>query len=119
MNPYIDYYVNQSGSGIRGFSGIRYQRGSGWFSRLFSSAILPALKYLGKQSMKTGLNVAEDVLEGKNFKKAIKARTIETGKETAQKGIQKGKDYLQRGRGKRRKKATTKCSYKKAKLSLF
>jgi len=45
-NPYINYYVNQAGSGIGGFQGVRFQRGQGWFGNLFKNAILPLLNIL-------------------------------------------------------------------------
>ena len=116
MNPYIDYYVNQAGSGLRGFSGTRYQRGYGWFSRLFSSAILPALKFLGKKSLSAGINVADDVLAGKNVKESLKTRAIEGGKETAKAAIDRGNKFLQTGKGKRSK---NKKRCKRQKISFF
>ena len=108
MNPYTDYYVNQAGSGLRGFSGARYQRGHGWFSRIFSSTLLPALKFLGKKGLETGIGVADDVLAGKNLKESVKRRAVESGKELARKGLDRGKTYLQTGKGTCRKKSKKK-----------
>lgn len=41
MNNLEEFYINQAGSGITGFSGVRYQRGSGFFGRLMKGAIMP------------------------------------------------------------------------------
>jgi len=102
MNPYDEYYNFQAGSGIRGFSGSRYQRGSGWFSRLFSSSILPAFKWLGKKAVDTGLNIADDVLEGKNLKESAKKRALEAGRQTASTAIKRARTFRQTGKGRGR-----------------
>jgi len=83
MNPYIAYYRNQGGSGLTGFEGVRYQRGSGFFSRLASRTLLPLLKFLGKRVLSGGVNLASDVLAGQNFKDSVKQRLRETGKNVA------------------------------------
>jgi len=64
--------VNQSGHGMLGFQGTRYQRGAGignFFGGLLRS-ILPMVKSagkaIGKQALHTGLNVASDALSGRN-----------------------------------------------------
>ncbi len=44
MNPYTRYYVNQVGTGLPGFSGVRIQKGHGWFGRLWSNTMLPFMK---------------------------------------------------------------------------
>jgi hypothetical protein len=64
MNPYTTYYVNQVGSGLPGFQGIRYQRGHGFFGRLFSNTILPFVKQLlpgiGKRALPSVAGLAQD-----------------------------------------------------------
>ena len=35
INPYIQIYNNQVGSGLAAYQGVRYQRGHGFFGRLF------------------------------------------------------------------------------------
>lgn len=104
MNPYINYYVNQAGSGIAGFAGTRDERGRGFFGKLFSSTILPILKYFDKSALTTGVNVAEDVLEGKNIKEVIKSKAIESGKNITRDAIERSPSYIQKGSGKRKRK---------------
>jgi hypothetical protein len=91
MNPYTNLYVNQAGSGIAGFSGVRYQRGHGFFGRLFSSAILPALKFLGRHALSTGINVAEDFVDGRNLKESAQARFKEGSKVLARDVIERAR----------------------------
>lgn len=102
-NPYIDYYAKQAGSGLPSFVGVRYQRGSGFWGTLFSRAILPAVKFLGKQALSTGVNVASDMIEGEKFKDSIKKRAKQSGEDIAHKGIDQAKVFLQTGKGRKRK----------------
>ena len=53
MNPLIEYYTNQAGTGITPFSGVRYQKGAGFFGRLVTKTILPLLRMLGKKCLKS------------------------------------------------------------------
>lgn len=103
MNPYISYYQNQAGSGIAGFSGVRYQRGHGFFGKLFSGGVLPLLRYLGRQALSTGAEVAGDVLDGRNFKQAAATRLGQTGRHIIGDAITKTREYAQRGSGLKRK----------------
>lgn len=118
MNPYNEYYMNQAGSGLTGFSGTRYQRGHGFFGKLFSGALLPALKFLGRQALNTGVNVGQDFLEGKNFKQSMKERAIESGKVSANAAINRAKKFAQTGKGRKRKRVTKKTKAKRIK-SIF
>lgn len=101
-----DYYLSQAGSGISGFSGIRYQRGSGFFGRLISGGILPIIKkvlpYLGKKAMDVGLDIADDVMGGENFKESAQKRLKGSAKGVAADAIAKMKQM--RGSGIRRRK---------------
>ena len=88
---YEDYYMLQSGSGLPVFQGSRGQRGHGlgsMLSGLFRSAV-PMLKRglatFGKHALKTGLEIAGDVVEGKSFKDSARERIVPTiipGKKT-------------------------------------
>ena len=67
---YEQYYANHSGSGIPVFYGALGQRGhglgsmiSGFFRRAFPF-IFSGAKALGKQALKTGVNIANDVIDG-------------------------------------------------------
>jgi len=113
-NIYIDYYANQAGNGIPGFEGIRYQRGGGFFGKLLSSAIYPLLRFMGRKALKTGVNIAEDVLGGENIKSSAKRRAKDTGIELAETALGKAHSFLtQRGKGVRRKRIMAKRKAKK------
>ena len=80
---YENYYVDQSGSGLPVFVGSRGQRGHGLgsiLSGLFRSA-LPMLRRglatFGKHALKTGLEIANDVVAGDNIKDSARKRVPE------------------------------------------
>ena len=83
---YEDYFLSQSGAGsINVFSGPRYMRGRG-FGRILGGlgrAILPLLKRGGRvllrEGLRTGTQIAGDVLEGKKFTSSLKKRGREAG----------------------------------------
>lgn len=116
---YANYYKQQAGSGISGYQGVRYQRGSGFFGRLFSNAIFPFLKYLGKQALITGSDIANDMIEEKSsFKDAAKKRLSVAAKRVASDAFAEAKSRLQGGSGykrqrTRRKRAVVKKKRKK------
>jgi len=89
---YEDYYTNQNGRGMPIFVGTRYQRGHGLGSilgGLFRRIILPFFKAHGKtiasKAIKTGLQVADDVAQGKSFKESTKRRIPKGIKEVVEK----------------------------------
>jgi len=78
--PYRDYYKRQAGLGssFPVFEGAEFQRGHGLgslFSSLFRSS-LPLLKraglYLGKQAVRTGLDIAQDAVNNRNIGESAK-----------------------------------------------
>ena len=76
---YEEYYSRQNGGEIPVFAGARFQRGHGLGSILggfFRRLVLPFFKANGKQmlanAVKTGMEVADDVLEGKSMKESAK-----------------------------------------------
>ena len=75
---YEEYYLHQTGRGMAAFTGARYQRGHGLGNMLRSLTkfAMPFLKKgakaVGKQAMKTGMNIAQEVMLGQNIKKAAK-----------------------------------------------
>lgn len=101
------YYYNQAGSGIGGFSGLRYQKGNGFFGRLISGTVLPLLKkvlpFLGKTAMETGVNIAKDVSEGKRFKESFKERAKASGKKISDAALLKAEQMMS-GSGIRKRK---------------
>src|SRR6266481_6235127 len=120
MNPYTNYYVNQVGSGLPGFQGIRYQRGHGFFGRLFSNTLLPFFKQLlpaiGKRALPSAIGLAQDVIAGENVGKSTLSRLGEAGKIVADETLDQLKGRLQRGSGRKRKRNTTRISKKRRKV---
>lgn len=100
-NTYINYYLNQAGSGLSAFEGVRYQRGNGFFGRVLSGAILPALRFLGRKALSTGVDVGMDVLDGNNIKESIKKRSKKAAKDVASTASTRAQRYVQTGRGQR------------------
>ncbi len=80
---YEDYYKGQLGNGFPVYHGAAGQRGHGLgsiLSGLFRSAmpmIKRGLAFFGKQALKTGLEVANDVAEGQSFGNAARRRVPE------------------------------------------
>jgi hypothetical protein len=83
---YHDYYRNQAlqrgGFAMPYFAGARYQRGHGLgsiFGSIFRGlkSIFPSvMKTVGRHALTTGVNIANDVLEGKNIKEAAKTHGL-------------------------------------------
>ena len=78
---YEDYYTGQVGGNMPVFRGMRHQRGHGLgnvIGRLFRRVVLPFpkknKKALIRNEMKTGMEVADDVLEGQSLKSSVKNR---------------------------------------------
>ena len=103
-NPYINYYVNQAGSGIGGFQGARFQRGQGFFGNVFKSAILPLLKYFGRKALTTGVDVARDAISGENILDSIKTRGKKTMRNIASDAASRATRFAQTGTGRRGRK---------------
>ena len=90
---YHDYYIHQAGKRYPVFAGRRYQRGHGLgsiFDGLFKAA-MPLLKKgaktLGREVLKTGLDIAGDVVQGRNIKQAAQSRLKSTGQNLFQKAM--------------------------------
>ncbi|GFY40559.1 uncharacterized protein F54H12.2 [Trichonephila inaurata madagascariensis] len=68
-----------------------------WFKRLFRTA-LPFLsrgaKSVGKEALKTGTYIINDLLEGQNLEDAAKHRAKETGRKLAREAIKNADDML-------------------------
>ncbi|GFS98545.1 uncharacterized protein F54H12.2 [Trichonephila clavipes] len=90
-------------------SGSIFSKGygiGGWFKRLFRTA-LPFLtrgaKSVGKEVLKTGTQIVNDLLEGQNLEDAAKHRTKETGRKLAREAIKKADDMLGQGKSIKKK----------------
>ena len=87
---YDDYYAQQVGGALPYFTGSRVQRGHG-FGSLFGGllrTVAPLIKRgalaLGNRALKTGAQIAGDVLSGENMRTAAKRRTKTAGKDLLQ-----------------------------------
>ncbi len=92
---YDQYYINQAGYGLNPvFAGSRMQRGHGLgsiFSGLFKAAtplLKRGAKALGKQALSTGMELANDLLEGKNLKTAAKSRLKSAGSKMMKEAVE-------------------------------
>ena len=87
---YDDYYAQQVGGALPYFAGARVQRGHG-FGSLFGGllrSVAPLIKRgalaLGNRALKTGAQIAGDVLSGENIRTAAKRRTKTAGRDLLQ-----------------------------------
>ncbi len=85
QRSYENYYGSQVGRGMPVFVGAPVQRGHG-LGNLFSGLVRVAMplvksgvKALAKQGMKTGMQIAGDVLGGQKPRKAAKRRAKQAG----------------------------------------
>lgn len=131
QNHYQSYYVNQVGSGLQGFQGVRYQKGHGFFGRILSG-VLPFFRelfpILGKKALTSGVGLAQDILEGQNFKQAASKRLKTAGRDMATETLDKLKSKVQTGSGlrkkrfslvsKKRKRSATKTKKKSVKFNM-
>ncbi|GFT24440.1 uncharacterized transposon-derived protein F54H12.3 [Trichonephila clavipes] len=67
-----------------------------WFKRLFRTALplTRGAKSVGKEVLKTGTQIVNDLLEGQNLEGAAKHRAKETGRKLAREAIKKVDDML-------------------------
>ena len=128
-------YVQSGNGGFPVFRGSRMQRGYGIgsvLSGLFRAAV-PFLrkgaKSLGKEALRTGINVGQDVLNGQNLKKAVRSRAGQSVKKmirnSEQTPVSRSKPRKAPGRrakkglkGKTRGKSVISSRTEKAKRSL-
>jgi len=106
MNPHVNYYLNQVGTGLPGFAGIRYQRGHGFFGRLWSNTLFPALKSLlpaigkiGQHAVPSALGLAQDIISGENVKQSALSRLKEAGRSMGDELGEQIKTRFQAGSG--------------------
>lgn len=105
---YDEYYHHQAGSGLPGFSGYKYQRGSGFFGNIFRNILKPLGIYLGKQALSTGVNIGTDYLAGEDMKTSVRKRGRESAQKIADDGYKKITQKISQagsGRRKRRRKS--------------
>ena len=101
-NPYIKYYSNQIGGGLASFHGVRYQRGHGFFGRIFSgigNILRDILPSVAKKALPSAIGFAQDIIEGQNVGKSAKQRLLDAGKSMAGETLDQFKQKLQKGSG--------------------
>jgi len=108
---YEDYYSHQVGGLMPVFVGSRQQRGHGLGSVLggiFRRFVIPFFKTHGKalatDALKTGVNVAKDVLGRRTLKESVKWRVPEGIKRSAQSLVAQSGSGVRLKRRKRRRK---------------
>ena len=124
---YEEYYSRQNGGEIPVFAGSKFQRGHGLGSILggfFRRLVLPFLKTNGKtmleNAMKTGMDVASDVIDGKSLKSSVKTHVPEGIKRTAKNlKFQSGSGVARAKRTRKRRKHNTFSSRKRRKRDIF
>ena len=118
MSSELVYYQQQAGTGIAFHTGVRFQKGHGFFGRLLQKAIYPLMRILGNTALTTGADIAQDVLDQKDFKESLKARASEAGRKLAKRGIDKVREYAQEGSGRKKYKKTGVLKKKKAERNI-
>lgn len=82
------------------FAGARYQRGHGFFSSMVHRAVLPFLKYLGTQGIKTAVAIGEEAISNPSeFKNIAKRKLQEVGIQAVDDGAKRIKKFVQTGEG--------------------
>ena len=83
---YNEYYTQQVGGALPYFTGSRVQRGHGFWSLLggLLRTVAPLLKRGAFGALKTGAQIAGDVLSGENIRTAAKRRTKTAGRDLLQ-----------------------------------
>lgn len=110
VKDFEDYYVNQAGNGLGYYKGQSSQKGygiGGWFRKLFRSALLfitKGAKSVGKEVLRTGTQIANDLLEGQNIQESAKMRAKETGRKLAKKALNTADEMLGQGKKYKRKR---------------
>lgn len=110
VKEFEDFYLNQAGNGISFYQGQPHQKGygiGGWFKKIFRSAlpfITRGAKTVGKEVLRTGTQIANDVLEGRNVQESTEMRVKETGKTLAKKALKTADGMLGQGKKYKRKR---------------
>ncbi|GBN18930.1 hypothetical protein AVEN_190190-1 [Araneus ventricosus] len=123
QKSFEDYYLQQTGNGLDFYRGTAYQSGYGGVGGLFRSFFRSAIplfksgaKAIGKQILKSGLDVMSDISRGDKPKQAAQRRFKEAGKILTDKAASKVKTMIGSGkRNKKRRRPQKRISIPKAK----
>ena len=108
---YEKYYTNQAGGALPAFHGTRIQRRYelGGILRGMFNWLLPhaktAAKTIGNEALRTGVGVAQDVMQGQDFQSSIKSRAANSVRGLAKRAI--NADLSQTGGGQKAIKRKT------------
>lgn len=129
---YKTYYENQVGNGLSVFRGATTQRGhgiGGFFSGLLKGAmplIKSGAKTIGKELLNTGVNIAKDAIQGKDFKSSARDNFRSAGGNLFSKLTEslsgKSRQPIRKRKAKARTRSTAKTKRRKTnpgKTSLF
>jgi len=97
-NHWNSYYCQQAGNGYAVYIGLKYQRGNGFFGKIFKK-LRPALKYLGKEGLQTLSNIGREIIDGDNLEETAKKHISRTGKRIASTMLDKADEYLSQQKG--------------------
>lgn len=120
-SDFSHHYQQQAGglSDITVFRGQPYQRGYG-FGSVFRRFGIPILKFLGKQLVKTGINIGNDYLQGNNLRASFKTHGKQGIRSSAKEGLKKLNELLdQSGTGIRKRSVKQKKTLKRLKRDIF
>jgi len=90
---YEHCYVNQAGNGMPLFAGAQQQKGDGLGGVLASigRAVMPLFKSgssaIGREAVRSGMQFASDILEGRNVKQAAVRRAKQAGSNLLKRAI--------------------------------
>lgn len=100
VSSFEDYYTRQAGHGLAYYKGVAHQRGNGLggiFRSMFRM-VLPLFKSgakaIGKQALKSGVDIANDYMQGKDVRNAARERMKEAAKSLTDKASTKVKSMV-------------------------
>lgn len=120
MKMFEEQYLKQTGSGLPAFTGVQYQRGHGLgnmlrsLTRLAVPLLKKGAKLVGKQALRTGIDIARDAAEGQNVKRAAKRRMSQGLKELV---MQRGSGFGPPGQRVKRRRSQSVSKKKKTKTT--
>ena len=117
--PYATHYTRQIGGGF--YSGVKRQQGYGLggllakLGRFVLPILKPVAKSIGKQALKSGAQMAGDLLEGQSPKQAFKQNLKQGAKELFVKAVRKKNPPRKAVKRKRKARNTSMSKVKRSK----
>lgn len=118
-NPWVNYYLEQVGSGISIYAGSRRQKGHGFFGKILRTAVVPVMRYLGEKALSTVADIGKDVIHGENIKTSAKKRAMDVRNQIEDDALSKARSVIcQEGSGRRKRRKVQKKTNKKRKTKV-